>query len=267
MTNRRQFLWTSAAAAFSASRVAAEPNRQPAVTRGVVLLPEFAFSSVSHGCELSQAFARFGSTVYLIEALHGVLPNEDPEAAEIAKRALLQDSIEILCCGKSLTISQDDNGKRLAVDSHGAHYELTVDEILVGGGRTPNVENLGLELAGVAYDKSGVKVNDRLQTTNTRIYAAGDICSRYKFTHAADAMARIAIQNALFRGRAKASALTIPWCTYTDPEIAHAQGRGWFLRCSAGSGGRCRQAHVGIGNQLCNAPAGPFGQVAFGLGL
>jgi pyruvate/2-oxoglutarate dehydrogenase complex dihydrolipoamide dehydrogenase (E3) component len=84
------------------------------------------------------------------------------------------------------------------------------------------VEGLNLEAVGVAYDtRSGVQVNDRLQTTNPRVFAAGDICSRFKFTHAADAMARVVIQNALFLGRAKASALTIPWCTYTDPEIAH----------------------------------------------
>src|SRR5262249_11518819 len=116
--------------------------------------------------------------------------------------------------------------------------ELRVDEILVGVGRSPNVEGLNLEAAGVAYDpKNGVQVNDRLATTNARIYAAGDICSRFKFTHAADALARIAIQNALFLARARASALTIPWCTYTDPEIAHvglyereAQQRGLALQ-------------------------------------
>jgi pyruvate/2-oxoglutarate dehydrogenase complex dihydrolipoamide dehydrogenase (E3) component len=173
------------------------------------------------GCELAQAFARFGSQVYLIEALHGILPKEDPDAAELVRQALVRDGIQILCCGKILRVSKGADGKRLAVESHGEHYDVAVDEILVGGGRTPNVEGLGLEAAGVEYDKTGVRVNDRLQTTNSRIYAAGDICSKYQFTHAADAMARIVIQNALFHGRAKASTLTMPWCTYTDPEIAH----------------------------------------------
>ena len=84
------------------------------------------------------------------------------------------------------------------------------------------VAGLGLEAAGVAYDRAaGVLVDDHLRTTNRRIYAAGDVCSQFKFTHLADAMARIVIRNALFFGRARASALTIPWCTYTDPEIAH----------------------------------------------
>jgi pyruvate/2-oxoglutarate dehydrogenase complex dihydrolipoamide dehydrogenase (E3) component len=173
------------------------------------------------GCELAQAFARFGSEVYLIEAMHGIMPNEDAEAAEIVKQSLHRDGIRLMCCGKNLQTGRADDGKRLAVDSHGEHYEVTVDEILVGAGRAPNVDGLGLEAAGVAFDETGVTVNDFLQTTNRHIYAAGDICSRYKFTHAADAMARIVIQNALFFGRRRANALTMPWCTYTDPEIAH----------------------------------------------
>jgi pyruvate/2-oxoglutarate dehydrogenase complex dihydrolipoamide dehydrogenase (E3) component len=100
--------------------------------------------------------------------------------------------------------------------------ELVVDEILLGVGRTPMVAGLDLEAAGVNYDRvAGVTVDDHLRTTNPKIYAAGDVCSQFKFTHLADAMARIVIRNALFFGRASASALTIPWCTYTDPEIAH----------------------------------------------
>jgi pyruvate/2-oxoglutarate dehydrogenase complex dihydrolipoamide dehydrogenase (E3) component len=123
-------------------------------------------------------------------------------------------------------MQKTETGKRMTVDSHGRQYDVMVDEILVGVGRAPNVEGIGLDAVGVEYDKFGVKVNHRLQTTNPRIYAAGDICSRYKFTHAADAMAQIVIQNALFPhplGLAYASveSLTIPWCTFTEPEIAH----------------------------------------------
>ncbi|MGH9364076.1 MAG: FAD-dependent oxidoreductase, partial [Thermoanaerobaculia bacterium] len=150
------------------------------------------------GCELAQAFARFGSEVYLIEALHGILPNEDRDAAEVLHQSLLRDGVKLFCCGKDTKAEKTGESKRLALDSHGERHELLVDEILVGVGRAPNVEGLGLEIAGVEFDKSGVKVNPRLQTTNPRIFAAGDICSRYKFTHAADAMAQIVIQNALF---------------------------------------------------------------------
>lgn len=175
------------------------------------------------GCELAQAFARFGSEVYLIEALHGIMPNEDPDAAEIVRRSMIdRDGVKLMCCGKELRVSKDDSGtKRLTVDSHDTHYDFAVDEILVGGGRKPNLEGLGLEEAGVQYTAQGVVVDERLRTSNPRIYAAGDICSQYKFTHAADAMARIVIANALFLARRKVTDLAIPWCTYTDPEIAH----------------------------------------------
>ena len=178
------------------------------------------------GCELAQAFARLGSQVYLIEVLHGLLPNEDRDAAAIVQVAMARDHITFLCCGTQLAVERAEAAKRLTVDSHGQHYDLTVDEILVGVGRTPNTEGLNLEAASVAYDKTGVRVNPRLQTTNPKIYAAGDICSRYKFTHVADALAQVVIQNALFPhplglGYASSESLTIPWCTYTDPEIAH----------------------------------------------
>jgi pyruvate/2-oxoglutarate dehydrogenase complex dihydrolipoamide dehydrogenase (E3) component/uncharacterized membrane protein YdjX (TVP38/TMEM64 family) len=174
------------------------------------------------GCELAQAFARFGSEVFLIEALHGIMPNEDPDASEIVRRSMIEgDGIKLMCCGKDLKISATDGGKRLSVDSHEEHYDIVVDAILVGGGRRPNLEGLGLDEAQVEYTAQGVTVDDRLRTSNRRIYAAGDICSRYKFTHAADAMARIVIANALFWARRKVTDLIIPWCTYTDPEIAH----------------------------------------------
>jgi len=178
------------------------------------------------GCELAQSFARFGSQVYLIEAQHGIMPNEDRDAAEIVKQQMVRDGLKLLCCGKDFNVQKTDSGKRLRVDSHGQQYDVTVDEILVGVGRTPNVEAIGLEAVGVEYDKKGVKVNERLQTTNPRIFAAGDICSRYKFTHAADAMAQIVIQNALFPhpfglGHASVESLIMPWCTFTEPEVAH----------------------------------------------
>jgi pyruvate/2-oxoglutarate dehydrogenase complex dihydrolipoamide dehydrogenase (E3) component/uncharacterized membrane protein YdjX (TVP38/TMEM64 family) len=174
------------------------------------------------GCELAQSFARFGAEVFLIEALHGIMPNEDPDAAEIVRRSMIErDGIKLLCCGKELKVSNAGGGKRLTVESHGHQYGIVVDEILVGGGRQPNLEGLGLEEAGVEYSSQGVIVDQRLRTTNRRIFAAGDICSKYKFTHTADAMARIVIANALFFARRKITDLIIPWCTYTDPEIAH----------------------------------------------
>ena len=173
------------------------------------------------GCELAQSFARFGSQVILIEAMHGIMPNDEPRAAEVVEKVMQADGVQLRCCGKNLEVRKQADGIHLVVDSHGTHYDEVVDRLLLAVGRTPNVEGLDLEAAGVAYDKKGVQVNERLQTTNHRIYAAGDICFPYKFTHTADATARIVIQNALFFGRTKSSALTVPWCTYTDPEVAH----------------------------------------------
>lgn len=174
------------------------------------------------GCEMAQSFARLGSEVFVIESAPGILPREDRDAAEIVQQRMARDGVKLLCCGKDLRVSNGGNGTvRLTVESDGKGYDLTVDKLLVAVGRAPNVEGLNLEAAGVLYDKKGVKVDDQLRTANKRIYACGDICSPYQFTHSADFQARIVIQNALFFGRKKSSALTIPWATYTSPEIAH----------------------------------------------
>ena len=175
------------------------------------------------GCEMAQTFANFGSEVFLVEATHGILPREDQQAAAIVKASLVADGVNLLCCGRNTKLEPGENGQvRLTLDSHDRHYDEAVEKLLVAVGRAPNVEGLGLDVAGVEYDaRAGVKVDDRLQTTNRNIYAAGDICSPFKFTHTADFMARIVIQNTLFKGRAKSSALTIPWTTFTSPELAH----------------------------------------------
>lgn len=174
------------------------------------------------GCEMAQAFANLGSEVFLVEAAHGVLPIEDPEASVIVQKSLREDGVCLLCCGKQLQLRREGERIGMSVESHGTHYDEVVDQLLVSVGRAPNVNGLGLEGIGVEFNpRTGVEVDDRMQTTNPNVYAAGDVCSRYKFTHSADFMARIVIQNALFKGRAKASRLTIPWCTYTTPEVAH----------------------------------------------
>ena len=173
------------------------------------------------GCEMAQAFAQLGAEVFLVRAEAGILPREDRDASAILEAAMLREGVKFLDNGKQLQLAKDPNGVRLRVDLPEHGYDVLVDQLLVAVGRAPNVEGLGLEAAGVAFDKKGVKVNDRLQTTNPRIFAAGDICSPYQFTHAADFMARAVIRNTLFFGRARHSALVIPWCTYTSPELAH----------------------------------------------
>jgi pyruvate/2-oxoglutarate dehydrogenase complex dihydrolipoamide dehydrogenase (E3) component len=174
------------------------------------------------GCELAQVFARLGSKVTLLGRAPRILPREDQDAAARLETSLKQDGISLrLAC--HIDRAELRAGDRiLRFDYEGNRQELAVDAILVGAGRAPNVESLQLDAALVQFDaRTGIHVDDRLRTTNPRVYAAGDVCSRFQFTHAADAMARIVIQNSLFGGRAKASRLVIPWCTYTDPEIAH----------------------------------------------
>ena len=172
------------------------------------------------GCEMAQCFAQLGSKVTLLETEHGILPREDRDAAQVVQHSITRDGVQVLCCARDLKISHQ-GGIQVSVQSHGRTYHISVDQLLVSVGRAPNLEGLNLKAVGVEYHRKGVVVNDFLQTTNPRIYAAGDVCSPYQFTHAADFMARIVIQNALFRGRKRASKLVIPWCTYTSPEIAH----------------------------------------------
>ena len=174
------------------------------------------------GCELSQAFHRFGSEVSLLEMQSHILTREDREAAQIVQRSFSRDGVNLVLGCRILKVERRNGDKIVQLECGGECQDLFVDEILVGVGRAPNVQGLNLEAVGVKYDeRKGVEVNDRLQTSNPRIYAAGDICFPYKFTHTADALARIVIQNSLFLGRKKTSTLTIPWCTYTDPAIAH----------------------------------------------
>ena len=169
------------------------------------------------GCELAQAFASFGSAVTLVTDGAHVLPREDADAAAIVERRLVADGVRLVPDARVARVERR-GGEQVVVWDGG---DAACDAILVGTGRAPNVDGMGLEEAGVGYDRHGVTVDDHLRTTNPRVFAAGDVASRFRFTHTADALARIVIQNALFLGRKRASALTVPWCTYTTPEVAH----------------------------------------------
>ena len=174
------------------------------------------------GCEMAQAFRRLGSEVFLFHKNAHILDREDADAAEILQNRFTREGIHLFLSGTFEHVETVGREKLIHFTANGTRDSVAVDEILIAVGRVPNVEDLGLEAAGVQYDsRKGVHVDDRLRTANPDIYAAGDICMPYKFTHAADAAARIVIQNALFRGSKKLSALTVPWTTYTDPEIAH----------------------------------------------
>ncbi|MBI2921164.1 MAG: mercuric reductase [Planctomycetes bacterium] len=174
------------------------------------------------GCEMAQAFARLGSQVTLLEVAPAILGREDPDAAALVREALEHDGVRIETGVQIARSWRDGEAKLLELTGKDGARQIAADAILVGAGRKPNVEGLNLEAVGVEYDpREGVRVDDTLRTTSRAIFAAGDICSKFKFTHMADALARIVIRNALFFGNARASALNVPWCTYTDPEIAH----------------------------------------------
>ncbi len=173
------------------------------------------------GCELAQTFRRFGSRVRLLETNDRLLHREDPDAAAIVQAALARDGVEFLFNARIREAYARDDKKVATIQLPGSVLEVHADEILVGAGRKPNVEGLNLEIANVEYSPSGVRVDKYLRTTNRNVYAVGDVCLPFKFTHTADASARIVIQNALFAGRKKWTDLVVPRCTYTDPEIAH----------------------------------------------
>ena len=173
------------------------------------------------GCEMAQTFQRLGTQVTLIDNSDRIFSKEDPDALDILEETFRHEGIEIRTDVTLENVSTSNGSKILTLRAGDNTETITVNEILVGVGRTPNIESLGLDAVGVEYNKYGVQVNDRLQTTNKKIFAAGDVCLPYKFTHTADAAARIVIQNALFMGRSKVSDLVVPWTTYTEPEIAH----------------------------------------------
>jgi pyruvate/2-oxoglutarate dehydrogenase complex dihydrolipoamide dehydrogenase (E3) component len=174
------------------------------------------------GCELAQAFVRFGSEVTLVSDSARIMPRDDPDAARVVQAALAREGITLALGAKVTRVAPGPGGETVVhFEREGRDGRAAGDALLIAAGRAPNVEGLNLDTAGIEYDRNGVRVDDELRTTNRRVLAAGDIASRFQFTHAADAMARVVIQNALFFGRKKASALVIPWATYTDPEVAH----------------------------------------------
>lgn len=174
------------------------------------------------GCELAQAFARLGSRVILVQSDPMFLGREERDAAQLLSDALTRDGIEIHLDTKTTAVRVEGHEKLAELVSSGGTSTVVVDQILVGVGTAPNVEGLNLDAAGIAYDHAkGIPVDDFLRTKNRRIFAAGDVCTENKFPHIESAAARIVVANALFLGRRRLSEEAIPWCTFTDPEIAH----------------------------------------------
>ncbi|MDP7639828.1 MAG: mercuric reductase [Candidatus Hydrogenedentes bacterium] len=178
------------------------------------------------GCELAQAFRRLGSEVAVLEVMNQALGREDPDAAEIVQRKMEAEGVRFIFNCAIRRVASESGTRTLYIEAGGREESIAVDEILIGAGRKPNVEGMNLEGIGVEFDpRTGVKVNDHLQTTVPHIYAAGDVCMAWKYTHAADVTAQIVVQNSLFSvgpfGKRKLSGAVMPWATYTEPEVAH----------------------------------------------
>jgi len=168
------------------------------------------------GCELGQSFARLGSEVTLLASRDVIMPKEEPEAAAVVQKHMEAEGIRILNNTRAQRVDVVNGKKHI----HTGKETIIVDEILIATGRTPNVESLNLEAAGVKYDKRGIKVDEKLRSSNKRIYAAGDIIGGYQFTHVAGYEAGVAMQNALVFPTKKADYRVIPWATFTEPELA-----------------------------------------------
>lgn len=199
--------WLTSETVFS---LAALPRRLAVVGGGPV------------GCELAQAFARFGAAVTLVERADRLLTAYDPDASTVVRDALAADGVEVLVGAEVLRAEPAGGARRLVVAGGDGARRIEVDEVLVAAGRVADTARLDPAAAGIRLDASGgVEVDDRLRTSNRRVYAIGDAIAGPGFTHLSDAQARVAVRNALFPGRRRASALVVPWCTYTDPEVAH----------------------------------------------
>ncbi len=168
------------------------------------------------GCELGQAFAR----VDIVE-MASIMPKDDPELVEVVRRSLRADGVALHEQAKVTAVARAGEGVAVTIERDGKSERLEGSALLVAAGRSPNVEGLDLEAAGVDYDRRGIKVDRRLRTSNRKVYAAGDITGGYQFTHMAAHHAGIVIRNALFRLPAKVEDKAVPWVTFTDPELAH----------------------------------------------
>jgi len=174
------------------------------------------------GMEMAQAHRLLGSQVTVVE-MGSVFGKDDPELVQVVRDQILRDGVDLKEGHKALSVRQDGETITVTVETpDGQQTEISGDQLLVAVGRRPNVQGLGLEEAGIEYSGRGIKVNDYLETTNSRVYAVGDVTGGLQFTHVAGAHGRIALNNILLKVlKKKFDADIVPWVTYTEPELAH----------------------------------------------
>lgn len=170
--------------------------------------------------ELCQAFRRLGSEVTVLDKAPHILPREDADMAAVVKDALEREGVRFETGVDIKECRRENGGKTVVFEKDGKKDTVRAAEILAALGRAANVDGLDLEKAGVEYSKKGVVVDEHLRTTAPNIWAVGDVKDNYLFTHVAEYEARIVVQNALFPFKKKADYRVLPWCTFTDPELA-----------------------------------------------
>lgn len=187
------------------------------------------------GLEFAQTFARLGAHVTVLELLPHLLPREDPEAGELIRARLVAEGVTVRT-GARVERAAREGGETVVYAANGERFAAA--ELFVAAGRRPDVRELELERAGVELDHGAVRVSHRLETTQRGIWAAGDVTGGLQFTHVADYAARLVVQNALTPFKAKADYRTVPWVTFTDPEVARV---GMTLAEARAAGERCEE--------------------------
>ena len=172
------------------------------------------------GIEMAQAHRRLGCKVTVIEAF-SIMPKDDPDAVAVVRARLLEEGLTIIESAKVDGVSQAGNGVAVGINRNGKAETIMGTHLLVAAGRRPNVNDLGLDAAGITFSAKGIEVDARLRTSNKRVFAIGDVAGGYQFTHMASYHAGIVVRNALFNIPAKVDYKAVPWVTYSDPELAH----------------------------------------------
>jgi pyruvate/2-oxoglutarate dehydrogenase complex dihydrolipoamide dehydrogenase (E3) component len=170
---------------------------------------------------MAQAYRRLGSKVTVLMRGETILANDDPELAALLQERLVEEGVSFIANSELLRVEKaEGGGRRLSIEQPSGESHLHVDQLLVATGRRSNTASLNLSAADVEENRRGVVVDKHLRTTNRRIYACGDVCGPYQFTHMAEYQAGIVISNALFRFPKSVDYNLVPWVTYTDPELA-----------------------------------------------
>lgn len=175
------------------------------------------------GCELAQAFARLDVEVTIVQKPDRLLPREDPDVSTFMRKVFEAERISVMTRSEVQRVAKIDGQIRATIRRQEVNEEHLFDAILIAAGRTPNTERLNVEAAGIRLNKGRVAVNEYLQTSQPHIYAAGDVTGGLLFTHIADYQARAVVRNILMPLqllRQKVDHSVVPWCTYTDPEVA-----------------------------------------------